>query len=492
MLRWLRSTSVRLALGYIGLFALSTLLLVGLLWWRTAGYLERETEAAIMTDINQIKDQLRDFGLPAAEDSIKVRVAETLNGHALYLLADKNLTPLVGNIAVWPVQARSQPGWYRVELDRDGQLKPISFRSVTLPGGMHLLVGRDIGDRAEIRALVVDALSWAGLTSLLLAIGGGLLVRRSVLRRVEMINTAAAAIVHGDLSRRVPTRGTADEFDQLARTINGMLQQIQQLIEGIRNTANAVAHDLRTPLAELRARLEELLRTHPSPEASFEEVQKAVWDIDRLIGVFNALLRLTEIDSGVRRSGFRRVDVGEIATEVADLYSALAEEKQVTFLLDASSGPVVDGDPHLLAQATANLVDNAVKFTPCNGAVSLRVLPVNNRWIDIVVTDSGPGIAEAEKTRVTERFYRCPSNNAPDGMGLGLSVVEAVARLHEGALELSDNNPGLVATLRLPAAVPIPDAIVSQQLPMPDHSCPMATQQSTGTGFSLRNLFYHP
>jgi signal transduction histidine kinase len=174
--------------------------------------------------------------------------------------------------------------------------------------------------------------------------------------------------------------------------------------------------------------------------------------------------------------------------EVADLYCALAEDKQATFLLDAPSGLVVDGDPHLLAQAAANLVDNAVKFTPCNGTVSLRVGRSDDRRIEIVVTDSGPGIAEAEKTRVTERFYRCRSNNAPDGMGLGLSVVEAVARLHEGLLELSDNNPGLVATLRLPAAVPIPDAIASQQLSTPDNLCPVASRQSAGASFSLRNL----
>lgn len=456
MLRLLRSTSLRLALGYVGLFAVSTLLLVGLLWWRTAGYLQRETDAAINSDANQIRDQLREFGLTAAKDAIQVRVAEAVDGRALYLLTGKDLKPLAGNLPAWPAQVGPEPGWYGTDVDREGPLEPMRFRAVALPGGFHLLVGRDIGDRAEIRGLIVDALSWAGATTLLLAIGGGVLVRRSVLRRVEMINTAAAAIVRGDLSQRVPTRDTADEFDQLARTINSMLQQIQQLIEGVRNTSNAVAHDLRTPLAELRARLEELLRIRPPAETSFDEIQKAVSDIDRVIAVFNALLRLAEIDSGVRRSGFRRVALGEIAVEVAELYGPLAEEKGAAFLLDAPAGLMVEGDPHLLAQAVGNLVDNAVKFTPAGGMVSLRVQPRAGQ-IEVAVGDSGPGIAEAEKPRVTERFYRCRSSESAQGLGLGLSVVDAVARLHEGTLELTDNNPGLLALLRLPAATAISD-----------------------------------
>jgi signal transduction histidine kinase len=451
MLSRLRSTSFLLALGYIGLFALSTLLLVGLLWWRTAGYLERETDAAITTDANQVSDQLQDFGLMAAEDSIRVRIAEAPHGPTLYLLTDKNLQPIIGNFATWPAEVGTKPGWYLVDLDRHGQLQPVRFRSLVLPGGMHFLVGREVGDRAEIRALIVDALSWAGATSLLLAVGGGLLVRRSVLGRVEAINRTASAIVRGDLSRRLPTRDTSDEFDQLAETINAMLQQIEKLIEGIRNTSNAVAHDLRTPLAELRAQLEELIRTDPSRTEMREGVYKAVADIDRVIGIFNALLRLVEIDSGLRRSGFRQVDLAEIATEVAELYDPLTEEKQAAFVINAPPGLTVNGDPYLLAQAIANLVDNAVKYTPCGGAIELRMTASPGGLIEIAVADNGPGIADIDKPRVTERFYRGRSTCETAGLGLGLSVVEAIARLHAGALTFADNHPGLIASLTIPA-----------------------------------------
>ena len=457
MTRLLRSTSLRLALGYAGLFAASSLLLVGFLWWRSSGWLDREMDAAIGADAQQIKAELRDFGAPAAARAIGERIAPDAGGQLVYLLADAGLKPLAGNLPAWPAAA-GKPGWYWLELSRGGGVRAVRALAIALPGGRRLLVGRDAQDRAELRALIVDALGWTAASGLLLAIGGGLLLRRAVLRRVELINAAAAAIVGGDLSRRVPTRGGADAFDQLARTINLMLTQIQQLVEGVRNTSNAIAHDLRTPLAELRARLEALLRARPPIEATMDEVHKAVADIDHVIGIFNALLRLAEIDSGVRRSGFRRVELAELATEVAELYGPLIEEKQAALVVDAEDGLAVNGDPYLLAQAVGNLVDNAVKYAPRWGAVSLRIAPSNGNSVEIVVADNGPGIAEAEKPRVRQRFYRCPTNGGAAGIGLGLSVVDAVARLHDGALALDDNRPGLIASLRLPAATARPPA----------------------------------
>lgn len=447
----LRSTSVRLGLGYAVLFATSSLFLVGFLWWLTAGYLDLQADAVIAIDAREITAQLRNFGLPGAIAAIHERVAESPDGRAVYLLADRQLKPLAGNLPAWPAVV-SKPGSYQVQILRAGQLRTMRLLRIALPDGLNLLVGRDVQDRAELRALIVDGLFWAGGTALLLAIGGGILVRRAVLDRVEMINDTANAIVRGDLTQRIPTRETADAFDQLAQTINRMLQQIHQLVEGVRNTTNAVAHDLRTPLAELRARLEELLRTHPAQEATFDEIHKAVADIDRVIAVFNALLRLAEIGSGARRSGFRRVELSDLVTEVAELYAPVAEEIEALFLVDAPSGLMVNGDPYLLAQAVGNLVDNAVKYTPLHGKVSLQIAPCDDGWIEVVVADNGPGIPDADKPRVTERFYRCEGSCATAGIGLGLSLVEAVARLHDGRLSLADNHPGLIASLKLPAA----------------------------------------
>jgi signal transduction histidine kinase len=451
MIRLFRSTSVQLALGYAGLFVASSLLLVGLLWWGTAGYLARETAAVIRSDVEAIQDRPPHQGFAGAIDSINDRVGSVADGHATYLLADGALKAIAGNLAVWPAAVKPKAGWYQVVLSQAGQYRATEMEEVALPGGYHLLVGRDVQDRAQVRALIVTGLSWAAIGALVIAMVGGLWVRRTVLRRVEIINSTVSAIMHGDLSRRLPTRDTSDEFDQLAQTINFMLGQIGKLIEGIRNTSNTVAHDLRTPLTELRAELEEMIRLHPSRVAMVEGVHKAVADIDRVIAIFNALLRLAEIDSGVRRSGFRRVDVAKLATEVAELYGPLTEDKDATFALDAHSGSVVNGDPYLLAQAVGNLVDNAVKYAPRQGTVSLRTACSGDGQIEITVEDDGPGIADAEKPRVTERFYRCLGQGRPEGIGLGLSLVEAVARLHNGELALRDNDPGLSATLRLPA-----------------------------------------
>jgi signal transduction histidine kinase len=356
-------------------------------------------------------------------------------------------------LQAWPLAVRSSPGWYQIKLVRDGNLHTTRALFFELPSGFRLLVGRDVEDRVEVRGLIVSALGWSSLGALILAVVGGSLVRGAVLRRVEAINRTASAIVLGDLSHRVPTRGSSDEFDRLARTINAMLEQIQHLIEGVRNATNVVAHDLRTPLAELRTRLETLITIRPPLAETYEEIYGAVSDIDRIVNIFNALLRLAEIDSGVRRAGFRRVELAGVTTELMELYEPLAEEKRVALTVDAPEGIAVRGDPDLLAQAIGNLVDNAIKYTPCGGMVALQVSSDTTNQVAIAVVDTGPGISDAEKARATERFYRGNRASGTEGTGLGLSVVDAVARLHNGVLTLIDNRPGLGAVLTLPRDV---------------------------------------
>ena len=452
MIRLLRSTSVRLALGYAALFIVSSLALVGFIGWGTAGYLDREVEAAIVADTRAVADRLRDFGLAGAVATVTERVVQTADEHAIYLLANPALAPVAGNLDAWPAAVKREPGWYQAELVQANKLHATRLLHVALPGNYHLLVGRDVQDRVAVQSLILNALAWAAAAAIAIAVAGGLLVRRAVLRRVEAINRTAVAIVQGDLSQRVPVRGTSDEFDQLAQTINTMLQQIGVLIESVRNASNAVAHDLRTPLAELRARLEELLRVKPSPDATFGEIQGAVADIDRIIGIFNALLRLAEIDSGERRAGFRSVDIAALAAEAAELYAPLIEERGAKLAIDAPGGMAVTGDPFLLAQAIGNLLDNAAKYAPAGSTISLDVARRADQQIEITVADRGPGIPDTEKGRVTERFYRGDASRSTVGVGLGLSVVAAVARLHGGALTLGDNHPGLRAALVLPAA----------------------------------------
>jgi signal transduction histidine kinase len=451
MVRVLRSTSLRLALGYAGLFIASSLLLVGLLWWRTTAYLDREIDAVILADTQAIADRFRDFGLEGAIATVSERATASQDENAIYLLVDPTLAPVAGNLSAWPLQVGRAPGWHQADMVHKGQVRATRLLSVVLPGSFHLLIGRDVQDRIAVRNLILHGLGWAAGAALVLAVLGGLLLRRALLRRVETINRTAAAIVRGDLARRLPVRGSPDEFDQLGQTINTMLEQIQQLIEGIRNVSNVLAHDLRTPIAELRTRLEELLQARPPPAATFETIEQVIADVDRVMGMFSALLRLAEIDSGVRRAGFRLIDPAEPARAAAELYGPALEAKEIGFTSALPSGLAVHGDTVLLAQAVANLLDNAGKFTPRHGAVSLTLAVDGDRRVAITVADDGPGIPETERAQATERFYRGDASRGISGVGLGLSIVAAVARLHGGSLLLADNHPGLIAALILPA-----------------------------------------
>jgi signal transduction histidine kinase len=210
---------------------------------------------------------------------------------------------------------------------------------------------------------------------------------------------------------------------------------------------NAIAHDLRTPLAELRSRLEELLVTRPAPGELFAGLETAVADVDRVIAILNALLRLAEIDSGAHRSGFVQVDMAKVAAEAAEFYQPVAELKGIRLSFESAAAQTVAGDPLLLAQAIGNLIDNALKFAPQNGRIAVATARRPDGAVEIVVSDDGPGIPEAEKPRVSQRFYRGDASRGTPGAGLGLSLVEGVAKLHGGALELADNGPGLRAAL---------------------------------------------
>jgi signal transduction histidine kinase len=448
----LRSTAVRLAVIYAVLFVLSAFCLVGFLWWRTAGYLSREVDAVILADTKAIGDRIQDFGLAGAIETINQRVGRSSDEHAIYLLADPALTPVAGNIDAWPAGIGPRQGWYQIPLVYQGRDHATRILYVVLPSGFRLLVGRDVQDREAIRGSILAGLGWAAAAAALLAIGGGLLVRRAIFRRVDAIDRTTSAIIHGDLGSRLPTQGSSDEFDRLTQTINGMLQQIQILVDGVRNASNAVAHDLRTPLAELRGRLEAILRARQPADLALHEIGEAVADLDRVIGVFNALLRLAEIESGARLSGFRDVRLSDVAVDVAELYGPLAEQRALTFSLDAPPDMGLRGDPILLAQAIGNLVDNAIKYCPAQGTVTLRLTRGGDGGIDVTVRDTGPGIADAEKPLATERFFRGTTSRGIPGVGLGLSVVAAVARLHGGGFTLADGNPGVIARLSFPAS----------------------------------------
>jgi signal transduction histidine kinase len=447
MSKVIRSTTFALSFGYIAFGIIALVLFAAPLWYAWQVTIEDGRAEILHADTQRLTDVFRREGAPGLKTFIDARVGMQLPGERILMLADPAQRRVAGNLPEWPATVPARAGMYTVTLNLGGMpTKSVVVRS-TLAGGYNLLVGRDVGKFAPLQQHFWTGLGGAIAVLSIAGVLGGVLIRRAILARIDSIRQTVLAIVQGDLSHRLPSRISGDELDTLAQTINGMLDQIEQLINGIRDVSNSIAHDLRTPLAELRSRLEELSLTRPGTEETFAEVDAAVADVDRVIRIFNALLRLAEIDTGMRRSGFVQVNANELAAEVVEFYSPAAEVKDVT-LSFASSGPVlVSGDPTLLAQAVGNLIDNALKYVGEPGVVKVEVQYRPDGAVEICVTDDGPGIPDSEKPKVAQRFYRGDASRGTPGVGLGLSLVQAVAKLHGGTLELTDNHPGLRARM---------------------------------------------
>ena len=295
-----------------------------------------------------------------------------------------------------------------------------------------------------------DKRLWALLVVLAMASFGALVVRSLFRRTLANVSVTAAAIAAGDFTQRVRLTGRGDEFDQLAETINDMLDRMARLMEGVREVSNAIAHDLRTPITRARARLEDAAAHAESVAELRGAIERATADLDGIVAVFQALLRIAEIEAGSRRSAFARCDIAPLLADVAELYGPVAEEKEISLSVEAPTGLLVHGDRELIQQAVANLVDNAVKFSRPGDAVRITA-SVKPGGVEIAVADQGPGIPEADRLRATERFFRGEIARNTPGSGLGLALVQAVAQLHGGSLRLADAGPGLAAIIALPS-----------------------------------------
>ncbi|APH55927.1 Two component system histidine kinase [Granulibacter bethesdensis] len=447
------SASVRFAMLYAGLFAISALALAVFLWWTTAGLLNRQTETAILTDAQGLAERWNDGGLPALVQGIQERLSENLDDDAIYLLTDPEQRRIAGNLAHWPSQMNTTNTWFELSIQRAGTKSLARIRRFDLPSGFHLLIGRDVQARARLRDLLTGSLVWAMVVVVALSIAGALVVRGLFRRSLADISSVAAAIGAGNLTRRVKLSGRGDEFDRLAETVNDMLDRIGRLMEGVKQVSNAIAHDLRTPIARVRARLEDALTYSEEDTKLAAAVERAIADLDGVTAIFQGLLRIAEIESGARRSAFATTDLQPILADLCELYEPLAEEKNLLFVFDCPNPLPIFGDRSLLQQALANMLDNAIKFLPTGGTLHLSGWR-NGADIFALVADNGPGIPEADRNRATERFFRGETARSTPGSGLGLALVQAVAQLHGGVLRLEDNNPGLRAVLILHAAAP--------------------------------------
>jgi signal transduction histidine kinase len=451
--RLFRTTTFRIALAYLAFFAGSVVLLFGFVYWATAGYMAAQLDEAIESEIIGLAEQYRERGLDGLAASIRQRIAVDPGGSAVYLLADPQTRPIVGNLNRWPREATAHDEWLEFELrDRAGARGETFLaraRHFTLTGGYHLLVGRDSRTIQEAQSLIVNALAWGLAITLALGLYGGVMFSRGSLLRLEDINRTSREIIAGDLARRIPTRGGNDDFDQLGQNLNAMLERIEALMSGIREVSDGIAHDLRSPLTRLRNRLE-TLRLRSEDEETRRLVAECTAEADQLLSTFNALLRIAEAESGRARAVFVPVDVAAVVRDAVELYEPVAHEKNQSLATEVSEGAMVLGDRHLLSQALANLLDNAIKYTPSGGRIGVS-LTRQGRHVSLTVTDNGPGIPANAREKVLERFVRLDASRTTPGSGLGLALVAAVARLHAARLELADNptGPGLCVTLTL-------------------------------------------
>ncbi|HEY0802005.1 MAG TPA: HAMP domain-containing sensor histidine kinase [Steroidobacteraceae bacterium] len=444
----MRSSALSLALGYVALGLTALVLFAAPLWYAWQITIQDERSEILQADAQRLTDLYRRSGVDALKSFIDARVGMQIVGERILLLTDASMHPLAGNVHDWPATVPAKPGDYYVQVQVRDHGNQNALVHVAMLGNYNLLVGRD---NALFQPL--QTRFWYGLTAAVavLCIAGllvGLITRRALMSRINSIRQTVSAIIHGDLKHRLPTHLSDDELNTLSRTINGLLDQIELLVHGVRNVSNSIAHDLRTPLAELRSRLEELSLIRPSPEETYTEIDGAVADVDRVIRIFDALLRLAEIDAGMRRAGFVPFDVSDLAANAVEFYEPAAELKNIE-LTFRSTGPLsVSGDPVLLAQALSNLIDNALKYAPPSGTIEVSIKKLEGA-AEISVADNGPGIGDLEKAKVVERFYRGDASRGTPGVGLGLSLVQAVAKLHGSALELRDNAPGLRVVLTL-------------------------------------------
>ncbi len=458
-IKYLRRSTVRLALVYILIFSVSVIGLFAFIYWSTAAYMLKQNDITIILEIRGLIDHYQEKGLAGLSENIQKRLSNKPVGSSVYLLADSKYKPLVGNLSDWPHVMADNDGWLNLNIEfvdqNTKQIHQIRARAFALYDGYKLLVGRDIYLLKKTEKLIIQSLIWGLLLTLLLAGIGGGMVSHSMLRRIEEINHTSQEIMSGDLSKRIPTLKNNDEFDELANNLNKMLDRIEALIKDVQHLSDNIAHDLRTPLTRLQHHLESL-QTESTCTAKCEDksalLEQAISEADNLLKTFNALLHVASIESATMKDEFTDIAIEQVLQDVVELYDPLVEDKQQILHLDINTAAVIKGNRELLSQAFANLIDNAIKYTPVQGEIKISLLKEDKSGlIKLEISDTGIGIPEQDQKKVFQRFYRVDKSRYLKGNGLGLSLVKAVFKLHQIKVSLNNNNPGLSVICLLPS-----------------------------------------
>jgi len=458
----LRTTAFQLTLVYLVIFIVFAASLLGYFALNTRRLITEQITTTVDSEISGLREQYNQGGIRRLVIVVDLRSRRP--GSSLYLVTTATGEGLAGNVGSLEPGVLDHPGWLETNYRRleapEGSDHRALVEVVQLPGGFRLLVGRDLEERERLFGIIANAGQWSLALVIVLGLAGGFFVSRRVLNRIEAMTETAQTIMAGDLAGRLPVAGTGDELDRLAEHLNAMLERIEALMGGLKEVSDNIAHDLKTPLTRLRNRCEQALRGSAGVDDYRAALEATIAESDDLIRTFDALLMIARAESGQARDNMTEFDAAEIARDVGELYEPLADEKGIALTIDAPAAAPVRGNRELVSQALANLIDNAIKYAGPNGKLNGAPAEIvvkagdDGERIALSVADRGPGIAEADRGRVVERFVRLEQSRSEPGSGLGLSLAAAVARLHGGELKLEDNHPGLRSTIALPRAGP--------------------------------------
>jgi signal transduction histidine kinase len=455
----LLTSTFRWLAAYLLVFIAASAIVVGYLFWHTNDLLTRQLVQTLAAEVTGLREQFQSGGLPVLAATIQQRSDSTTG--ALYLLTGSDGRRAAGNLEAVPSELKTSPAGalfaYRRGSDSSRLAAGVAIDVSSKDGIARaiLVVARDVQEQREFAETVRQALVWGLGLIAIFGLGGGLLASVGLLRRVDAVTATSRTIMAGDLSRRIAITGSGDEFDRLAISLNDMLDRIEQLMAGMREVSDNIAHDLKTPLSRMRNRLEGVLRDSDNPVALRGAIERAIDDSDDLVRTFNAMLNIARLESGAAREPAAPVDLGQVIRDAAEFYEPVAEEAGFALSVETVDRLMVDGDRQLIGQAVANLIDNAIKYGTAASRPTERQIALSahrqERDVYLIVADRGPGIPPADRERALERFGRLDAARTQPGSGLGLSLVTAVARLHGGSVRLEDNAPGLRVVVVLPA-----------------------------------------
>jgi len=457
--RLFRTSAFRLALIYATLFSALSAATLGFIYWSTRDQIESQVDARLRLETDYLINLYKSGALPELLEAIQRRNQIDTYGRFYYLANSEAGTSSDDDQSDddMPIRLKSVRSHTTRNMGDVADLPPGSPRAFNpvrvaetqLSNGLKLTIGHEISDEKALLDHTFALVVGATLLTLLFSLIGGVWIGTSVLRRIDSVSRTASEIMSGDLSQRLSVTARDDEFDEIATKLNQMLNRIEDLMKSMQQVTNNVAHDLRSPLTRLRNRLEVTLLEERNSQSYRDVMEEAIGDADSLIQTFNAMLSIARLEAGIDSSQWTETPIGDLANELSELYEAVAEEEDgLEFVADIRDNPVFHCNRHLIGQAITNLLDNAIKYTARPGVVSLSVQG-NNDQFTITVSDNGPGIPVEERERVFERFVRLENERNSPGNGLGLSLVQAVVRLHAASLVLEDNNPGLRAVITL-------------------------------------------